>query len=132
QLLHIDTQGKVLARFSPPDKAHHGFNDLVVLKSGEVFTTDSLGNAVFRFDAPARKFTTLQFHRPLFYPNGIALAGDEHTIYVADPLRVLKYDLANSSSTDVTTDPNATLTGVQFLYGHPGILVEIRKANDRP
>jgi len=132
QLLHIDTQGKVLARFSPPDKAHHGFNDLVVLKSGEVFTTDSLGNAVFRFDAPARKFTTLQFHRPLFYPNGIALAGDEHTIYVADTLGVIKYDLANSSSTDVAPGPHATLAGVDGLYWHRGSLVAIQNGIGTP
>ncbi len=132
QLLHIDTQGKVLARFSPPDKAHHGFNDLVVLKSGEVFTTDSLGNAVFRFDPPARKFTTLQFHRPLFYPNGIALAGDEHTIYVADTLGVIKYDLANSSSTDVAPGPHATLAGVDGLYWHRGSLVAIQNGIGTP
>jgi SMP-30/Gluconolactonase/LRE-like region len=132
QLLHIDTQGKVLARFSPPDKAHHGFNDLVVLKSGEVFTTDSPGNAVFRFDPRARKFTTLQFHRPLFYPNGIALAGDDRTIYVADTLGVIKYDLANSSSTDVAPGPHATLAGVDGLYWHRGSLVAIQNGIGTP
>jgi hypothetical protein len=132
QLLHIDTQGKVLARLSPPDKARHGFNDLVVRKSGEVFTTDSLGNAVYRFDPPARKFTALQFHRPLFYPNGIALAGDDHTIYVADTLGVIKYDLANSSSTDVAPGPHATLAGVDGLYWYRGSLVAIQNGIGTP
>ena len=132
QLLHIDTQGRVLARFSPPDKGRHGFNDLVVRKSGEVFTTDSLGNSVFRFDPRARKFTALEFHRPLFYPNGIALAGDDHTIYVADTLGVIKYDLANSSSTDVAPGPHATLGGIDGLYWHRESLVAIQNGIGTP
>ena len=104
----------------------------MVRKSGEVFTTDSLGNSVFRFDPRARKFTALEFHRPLFYPNGIALAGDDHTIYVADALGVIKYDLANSSSTDVAPGPHATLAGVDGLYWHRGSLVAIQNGIGTP
>src|SRR4029434_4148279 len=44
QLLHVDGDGKVLARFALEDSAQHGFNDLVVRKAGDIFTTDSLAN----------------------------------------------------------------------------------------
>jgi hypothetical protein len=132
QLLHIDTHGKVLARFSPSGQAHHGFNDLVVRKTGDVFTTDSLGNAVFRFDPAAKKFTPLQFHRTLYYPNGIALADDDRTVYVADALGVIKYDLSNSSSVDVSPAAHATLAGVDGLYWFRGSLVAIQNGIGTP
>jgi hypothetical protein len=132
QLLHIDAKGNVLARFSPPDKAQHGFNDLVVRKSGDVFTTDSLANSVSRFDPASKSFSALAFHRPLFYPNGIALAGDDRTLYVADTLGVIKYDIANSSSVDVSPGPHATLAGADGLYWHRGNLIAIQNGIGTP
>src|SRR5882724_4805942 len=74
ELVHFDSAGKLLGRFAPKDSAKHGFNDLVVRKSGEVITTDSLSNQVFRFDPRSHAFTPLPVYRVLFYPNGIALA----------------------------------------------------------
>jgi hypothetical protein len=132
QLLHIDATGRVLARFSPSGNERRGFNDLVVRKAGDVFTTDSLGNTVFRFDPITKKFTPLPFHRPLLYPNGIALAEDDHTLYVADSLGVIKYDLADSSSTDLSPGPHATLAGVDGLYWYRGGLVAIQNGIGAP
>jgi hypothetical protein len=132
QLLHIDAQGKVLARYSPADKAPHGFNDLVVRKAGDLFTTDSLANLVFRFDPVAKSFAALRFHRQLFYPNGIALADDDHTLYVADALGVIKYDLAKPSSEDVSPGPHATLAGVDGLYWYRGNLLAIQNGIGTP
>jgi SMP-30/Gluconolactonase/LRE-like region len=132
QLLHIDAQGKVLARFSPAGDGHHGFNDLVVRKSGDVFTTDSLGDAVFRFDPAGKTFRELKFHRHLYYPNGIALSGDDHTIFVADTLGVVKYDISDSSSIDVSPGPHTTLAGADGLYWYRGSLVAIQNGIGAP
>jgi hypothetical protein len=132
QLVHIGSQGKVLERFSPPGQAHHGFNDLVVGKDSQVFTTDSLANLVFRFDPATKSFTPLQFHRELFYPNGIALAEDGHTLYIADTLGVIKYDIAKASSEDVSPGPHATLAGVDGLYWYKGNLVAIQNGIGTP
>src|SRR5467141_5392691 len=84
ELLHFDSTGKMLGRFAPKDSAKHGFNDLVVRKNGEVITTDSLSNQVFRFDPRSQAFAPLLVYRVLFYPNGIALADDDRSLYVAD------------------------------------------------
>src|SRR6266850_6485359 len=93
ELLHFDSAGKLLGRYSPEDRAKHGFNDLVLRKNGEVITTDSLNNQVFRFDPRSHAFTPLTAHRTLFYPNGIALTDDDQTAYVADALGIVKMDL---------------------------------------
>jgi hypothetical protein len=132
ELLHFDANGKLLGRFKPTDSAKHGFNDLVVRKNGEVITTDSLASEVLRFDPSAHSFATLPLHRPLFYPNGVALSDDDHTLYVADSLGVLSVDLANSQSHDVDPGPRSTLAGIDGLYWHNGSLIGIQNGIGTP
>jgi SMP-30/Gluconolactonase/LRE-like region len=132
ELLHFDGAGKLLGRFKPEGSAKHGFNDLVVRKNGEVITTDSLANAVLRFDPGARTFTALPMHRPLFYPNGIALSDDDRTLYVADSLGVVRVDLANGESRDVDPGPKSTLAGIDGLYWHNSSLIGIQNGIGSP
>jgi len=132
ELLHFDAAGKLLGRFKPEGSAKHGFNDLVIRKNGEVLTTDSLANAVLRFDPAARTFTAVALHRPLFYPNGIALGEDDHTLYVADNLGVVRVDLAGAESRDVDPGPRSTLAGIDGLYWYKGSLIAIQNGIGSP
>jgi hypothetical protein len=132
ELLHFDSAGKLLGRFKPEGSAKHGFNDLVIRKNGEVITTDSLANAVLRFDPALRTFSPLSIHRPLFYPNGITLSEDDHTLYVADSLGVVRVDLANGESRDVDPGPRSTLAGIDGLYWHNGSLIGIQNGIGSP
>src|SRR5271169_2817026 len=132
ELLHFDASGKLLGRFKPEGSAKHGFNDLVIRKKGEVITTDSLANAVLGFDPTTRVFRSLPVHRPLFYPNGIALSEDDHTLYVADSLGVVRVDLANGESRDVDPGPRSTLAGIDGLYWHNGSLIGIQNGIGSP
>lgn len=126
QILHVASDGKVRARFTPKDAAQHGFNDLVVRKAGDIYTTDSLANQVFRLDPAAQAFSSLRLHRQLFYPNGIALADDDRTLYIADALGVLKFDVITSESGDVSPGPRNTLAGVDGLYWYRGSLITVQ------
>ena len=132
ELLHFDATGKLLGRFKPDGSAKHGFNDLVIRKNGEVITTDSLANTVFRFDPAAQTFAAAAVHRPLFYPNGIALNEDDHTLYVADSLGVVSVDLASGVSRDVDPGPRSTLAGIDGLYWHNGSLIGIQNGIGSP
>jgi sugar lactone lactonase YvrE len=132
ELLHFDASGKLLGRFKPEGAAKHGFNDLVIRKNGEVITTDSLASAVLRFDPAARTFTALPIHRPLFYPNGIALSEDDHTLYVADSLGVVRVDLASGENRDVDPGQKSTLAGIDGLYWHNGSLIGIQNGIGSP
>jgi hypothetical protein len=133
ELVHFDASGKLLERFGPKDGAKHGFNDLVVRKNGEVITTDSLGNQVFRLDSRTKTFSALKIYRPLFYPNGIALADDDHTVYVADAVGIIRVDLIRGESRDVDTGPCCnTLSGADGLYWHRGSLIAVQNGIGSP
>jgi hypothetical protein len=132
ELLHFDDAGRLLGRFKPEGSARHGFNDLVVRKSGEVITTDSLANNVYRFDPASQSFRALPIHRPLFYPNGIALSDDDHALYIADSLGVVSVDLASGESHDVDPGPRSTLAGIDGLYWYHGSLIGIQNGIGSP
>jgi hypothetical protein len=126
ELLHFDSSGKLLGRFSSLFPGPHGFNDLVVRRNREVILTDSLANQVYRFSPASKTFTSLAVHRTLFYPNGIALADDNRTLYVADALGVITVDLAGGASHDLNPGPHSTLAGIDGLYWRNGSLIAIQ------
>jgi sugar lactone lactonase YvrE len=132
ELLHFDATGKLMGRFRPDGSAKHGFNDLVIRKNGEVILTDSLANEVLRYDPVTRSFKVLPVHRPLFYPNGIALSGDDRTLYVADSLGVVRVDLMTGQTHDVNPGPRSTLAGIDGLYWHSGRLIAIQNGIGSP
>jgi hypothetical protein len=132
ELLHFDESGALLGRFSPHDSARHGFNDLIVRANREVILTDSLANSVFRFDPLKQVFSPLVLHRRLIYPNGIALAPDDYTLFVADALGVICIDLDSLSSRDVDPGRHSTLAGIDGLYWHDGSLVAVQNGIGSP
>jgi len=92
ELLHFDAQGKLLERYGSPGTMPHDLNDLVLRGSREIFTTDTEGHHVYRFDRASHTFKDMKFYRPVFYPNGITLSGDGNLLFVADMLGIIRVD----------------------------------------
>lgn len=132
ELLHFDRGGALLGRYPPAGNGKHTFNDLVVLRDGSVFLTDSLANAVYRFRAQDNSFTPLRVARSLLSPNGIALTEDETALYVADLLGVLRIDLKTGASVDVDPGAHNTVAGIDGLYWHKGSLVAVQNGIGTP
>jgi hypothetical protein len=132
ELLHFDASGKLLGRYAPTDVVAHGFNDLVVRKNGEVLLTDSVSNQVYRFDPHQKAFAPVPIHRVLSAPNGIALADDDHQLFIADDFGVVRLDLVQGASADLGRGPNNTLAGIDGLYWHNGSLIAIQNGIGSP
>jgi hypothetical protein len=132
ELVHFDSAGKLLDRFTIHDGAKREFNDLIIRQNGEILLTDSFDNKVFRFDAASKTFSQLPVHRELLYPNGIALSGDDKILYVADAIGIIRIDLETSSSRDVRPGPHSTLAGADGLYWYNGSLIAIQNGIGSP
>jgi len=132
ELLHFDSTGKLLGRYSPKDSAKHGFNDLVLRRNGEVISTDSLNNQVLRFDPRSQAFAPLAVYRTLLDPHGIALADDDQTVFVADAVGIVKIDLPSGESRDVDPGPHNTLAGADGLYWQKGSLIAVQNGIGSP
>src|SRR5207244_5650446 len=123
ELLHFDSTGKLLGRYSPQDSAKHGFNDLVLRRNGEVISTDSLNNQVLRFDPRSQAFAPLSVYRTLLDPHGIALADDDQTVFVADAVGIVKIDLPSGESRDVSPGPHNNMHGAYRQYRQMGRMI---------
>jgi hypothetical protein len=55
ELPHFDEQGKLLERHASPGKMPYDLNDLVLRGSREIFTTDTEGHHVYRFDRASHR-----------------------------------------------------------------------------
>jgi hypothetical protein len=126
ELLHFNEQGKLLERFAAPGRGLHDLNDLVLRGEDEVYTTDTDGNVVFRFDRKTHRFSPLRLHRAIFYPNGITLSGDAERLYFGDLLGVVVVDLRTGESRDVIPDAHDTLAGIDGLYWYKSDLIGVQ------
>jgi sugar lactone lactonase YvrE len=120
ELLHFDARGQLLERYASPGTMPYDLNDLVLRGSREIFTTDTEGHHVYRFDRASHRFTDLKLYRPVFYPNGITLSGDGHLLFVADMLGIIRVDLVSDESEDVNPGAHNTLSGIDGLYWNKG------------
>jgi hypothetical protein len=123
ELLHFDGQGRLLERYPAPGPGPHDLNDLVLGGESEIFVTDTEGHQAYRFDRKSHAFTALAFPRPLFYPNGITVSGDENLLYVADLMGVLQVDLRNNKVREVDPGKGNTLAGIDGLYWYKNSLL---------
>lgn len=132
ELLHFDRNAALLGRYSVDESNQHGLNDLVVQRDGPVFVTDTPGNQVYRFDPKAKTFHPLSFVRDVFMPNGIALSDDQRFLYVADQFGILRYDLNNGHSVELSPGASSTLAGADGLYWHKGSLIAVQNGIGSP
>jgi len=126
ELLHFDVQGKLLERYASPGQMPYDLNDLVLRGEQEIFTTDTEGHHVYRFDRISHTFASMNLWRPVFYPNGIALSSDGNLLFVADMLGVIRVDLRTNESVDVDPGAHNTLSGIDGMYWYKGELVGVQ------
>jgi DNA-binding beta-propeller fold protein YncE len=132
ELLHFDRAGVLLDRYAPTEAGQHVFNDLVVLRNGAVYLTDTSANKVYRFDPQSEAFSAITLSRPLLLPNGITVTDDENFLYIADQLGIVEFDLKSWNSADVDPGPHNTVAGIDGLYWHKGSLLAVQNGIGTP
>jgi len=124
-LFHFDRDGKTLAKYAPEEKGKHLLNDLVITSQGDIFVTDSEDSSVYKLAHGASKLVRLDLQkRP--YPNGIALSGDEKSLYVAHAFGIVAMSLNGNEIHELTAPKDVSLAQVDGLYWRKGSLIGIQ------
>ena len=126
ELVHFDDHGKLLERFPAPGPGRHDLNDLVLRSESEIYLSDTFAHQAYRFDRTSHRFTPLTFPRPILYPNGITVSGDENLLFVADMFGVIRVDLRDNSAHEVDPGKGTTLAGIDGLYWYKGDLLGVQ------
>lgn len=113
--------GKLLRKvLLPADGAEHVLGDLELAGDGTVYATESVSPALYRLDPQSQSLERLIDKGPFISPQGLALAPDGRTLYVADYARGLfRVDIKTRTATLVTHAPSVTLLGLDGLYVPP-------------
>jgi len=126
-LVHLDRSGKILHQYRPTKTGRHEFNDLVVTMKGDVLVTDDLDNAVYKLPHGGTQLVRIDLEKRQ-YPNGIALADDEQSVYVAHAYGVVFMDLDGKGITDLQKPKDVSLAQIDGLYVRKGNLLAIQNA----
>ncbi len=119
--------GRLRARYPRDPQRPHLLNDLVVAASGDLYLTDSeTGEVLALTPGPGAEYTALVPPGELYYPNGIALADDQSTLFVADFVHgVTAIRLATRERLTLTHPRGASTRGLDGLYFHRDGLIGI-------
>jgi DNA-binding beta-propeller fold protein YncE len=135
-LLEVDLRsGAVRRRYVALDSSSdHLFNDIAVATNGDVFITDSEGNAVYVKRAGAAHLSPLVSagSRALDYPNGIAMAPDAEHVIVADWNGLLAVNRQTGVARRFTTTAGDSLGGIDGLYQWRNTLIGIQPLHKPP
>jgi sugar lactone lactonase YvrE len=120
--------GRLLGTYLlPPDSGKHLLNDLVVTKTGEVFTTDSRQGVVYHTtDDCLEPVTELG---ALLYLNGLCLDEQETLLFISDfRYGLSRLDLQSRRLQPLLNDPGICTLGIDGLYLYQGRLLGIQNA----
>ena len=111
----------------PQDGRKHAFGDLIVARSGTVYATDSAGGGLYALDPATGNFTLLTAPGELTSPQGLALARDRRTLYVADYTQGLfRYDLRKRVLKRMEVAKDICVYGIDGLYRFDDDLVAVQ------
>ena len=111
----------------PADGRAHGLGDLVIARDGVVYTSDSRSPVIYRLDPGADALAPLVESALLVSAQGLALAPDERSLYVADySAGILRVDLERRVVTPMATADTIAALGIDGLYYVDGSLVGIQ------
>lgn len=120
------TTGRRVARYAPSEPGTHFFNDLVIDGGGVVYVTDMAAGAIYALDSAVGRLAVWAQPSGLANPNGIALSGDQRTLYVASAAGINAFDVATRSHTVLPRPDSVDALGIDGLYWMDGALVGIQ------
>ncbi|HKS28573.1 MAG TPA: hypothetical protein VJS44_12165 [Pyrinomonadaceae bacterium] len=120
--------GKLLGKFILPNSPRpHWLGDLVINSRGDVFATDSLTPALYVLMEGGAQLEPLIEGAPFVSPQGLCFDEGESRLFLADYSKGLfVYDLKTRSLTELSSQPNVALVGIDGLYFYRGSLIAIQ------
>lgn len=119
--------GQLLKKYELPNKpAVHFLNDLAVAANGDVFITDTMSGDIYRIANGAASMAAFASLGAQTYPNGIDIADDGKTLYVATAAGIRRVGTTDKSIAPIAGMPGEKTPVIDGLYFYRGSLVAIQ------
>jgi sugar lactone lactonase YvrE len=106
----------------------HGFNDLALARSGDVYITDTERGALYRIKAGTQKLEPFWTGEGMTFVNGLVLSADERVLYVAHVEGISAVDLATRKATRLRIGPDMTVGSIDGLALADGALIGVQNS----
>ena len=104
----------------------HGFNDLALAESGDVYVSDSSTNSIYRLPRGECKLEKVLQDPRMSFPNGIVLSPDESRLYVAHIEGLSFIDLQTGHRTALAVPTNTAVNSMDGLTRDGADLIGIQ------
>lgn len=131
ELLKIELPtGRIRARYTPGQSGvPHSLNDLVIAPDGDLYATASDARAVWRLPHRGEELELwLQFDSLVVFPNGIAMAPDGQTLFVAHQTGILAIERVTRRTQPLGAPEGTTIMGIDGLYATGNRLVGVQNS----
>lgn len=119
--------GREKHRFELKDGGQHQLGDLIVLRDGAIYATDTRGGALYALDVEKGAFKALTPPGALASPQGLAASSNERELHIADYTQGLfRYEIEGGKLERVEVDDDICAYGIDGLYRHRGDLIAIQ------
>lgn len=128
ELLKIDlADGRLLARYRPPEAPQRSLGDVVVGDDGTVYVSDSLAGDIWRLRPGADALEPVAPTGIFGSPQGMALSADGRALMVADYGSGLhRIDLASGEVTMMAAPTEASLIGMDAVLRRDDRLIVVQ------
>ena len=123
--------GREVKSYAPRDSSRgHLLNDLVITPIGDVYVTDTDEGSVYRVRRDADSLELFVRPDPTRFSgaNGIALAPNGHTVYIAFNQGIARFDLPSRELRLLEAPDDVTTSDIDGLYWHPAGLIAVQTA----
>ncbi|MDO1450414.1 SMP-30/gluconolactonase/LRE family protein [Rhodocytophaga aerolata] len=121
------TNQKLLKKYLlPGGQQKQLLNDLVILKNGDVYATNSEAGAVYKIPKATDQLEIFIKPGIFIYPNGIALSPDGSKLYIAHFAGISVADLSKGTSAEMTHPENTTIAGIDGLSVYDNSLIGVQ------
>ena len=127
-LFRLDTEtGEVVHSALLPERDHEQLLGDLVIHDNVIFSTDSLGAAVYRYDIGSDEFTAIVEPGDMGSPQGLVLDEGKEHLYVADYIGGLhRISLDDGTRVRIALPEFVTDYGIDGLYRHEHELIAIQ------
>ena len=116
--------GELKGMYEPDVEGQVAFNDLCISSNGDVYSSESLNNKVYKFSLDNQIFESLPINDSLFiFPNGLSFSSDDRYLYIASQLGIFQYDTNQKSGDFLTKHDGIDDTRLDGLAYYNGTLI---------
>lgn len=112
---------KLLKRYNVIDEGEHFLNDMVKVKNGNIYLTDTKGSAIYVLNYNSDSLELFYKSPKIEFPNGIAISDDNTKLFIAsnqNGVRILDVSTKNILNKRDTLGISQGIDGLEFYKNH--------------